>query len=94
MPKPTPYPIKADVYKENGKWYAEIKATVDVYSFDDQFLPQLINGQNELVKDWYKDFDGFVVVDNVDPEGEDPFAKGLHTMHAVRLAMLLAENQD
>lgn len=77
-----PYQVRIDVYKESGKWAYEATATVDVYPFEEAFIPQILATQDGLQRDWYKNETGFMVVDNV--SDDDPFAKGLYTLAEVR----------
>lgn len=84
MAKIKPYNVIINVYKASGKWGYEATATVDVYPFDEDFIPQILATQDGLQRDWYKNWDGYMTTDNVSDDNNDPFVKSLYRLDDIR----------
>lgn len=54
--------IRIDWYKESGKWYAgeEIEISGNYHIWEEEFLQEIVDNQNQLIDGWQAD--QFIVV--------------------------------
>ena len=65
--------IRIDWYKESGKWYAgeEIEISGNYRIWEEEFLQEIVDNQNQLIEGWQGD-QFIVVTGDLQKYDEDP----------------------